>query len=135
MATTERDESTVTITGAAAGTIAVLKQAAAIAAEHGHNWIGVEDLLAAILAAQPFSILDVHWPRIDGEPLSRTEVNELDLSAPQRALTLDELKALVQSIVPGPPNGAHGPVEPVTVTYEVAGPHEDDFRRVIEGRS
>ncbi|WP_040864030.1 hypothetical protein [Nocardia exalbida] len=132
--TTERDESTVTITGAAPGTIVALKRAAAIAAEHGHNWMGVEDLLAAILTAEPLSLLDLHWPRRGGTPLNRGEINDFNPSAPQQALTFDEVKALVQSIVPGAPKGAHGPAEPAAVTYTLAGPHAEEFREMIEGR-
>ncbi|MDE1674685.1 hypothetical protein [Nocardia gipuzkoensis] len=130
--TTERDESTVTITGAAPGTIMALRRAAAIAAEHGHNWIGVEDLLAAILTAEPFSLLELHWPRQGRTPLNRSEINEFDLSAPQQPLTFAEVKRLVQSIVPGEPNGAHGPAARATVTYEVTGPHAEEFREEIE---
>ncbi|MGW5139278.1 hypothetical protein ACWEPH_09405 [Nocardia beijingensis] len=130
--TTERDESTVTITGAAPGTIVALKRAAAIAAEHGHNWIGVEDLLAAILTAEPLSLLELHWPRHGGTALDRGEINDFDPSAPQQALTFDELKALVQSIVPGAPRGPHGPAEPAAVTYTVTGPHAEEFRARLE---
>ncbi|WP_433621191.1 hypothetical protein [Nocardia sp. CA-120079] len=128
----ERDESTVTVTGAAPGLIRVLRQATAIAAEHGHNWIGVEDVLAAIVTAEPLSILEVHWPRHGGTPLNRGEINDVDPSAPQETLTFDEVKALVQAMVPGVPNGAHGPTEPAAVTYEVTGPHSDEFRVGIE---
>ncbi|WP_330231708.1 hypothetical protein OHA40_03935 [Nocardia sp. NBC_00508] len=130
--TAEQDESTVTITGAAPGTIVALRRAAAIAAEHGHNWIGVEDLLAAIVTATPLSILEVHWPRQGGTPLNRGEINDFDPSAPQQALTFDEIKALVQSIIPGAPNGPHGPAEPAAVTYKVRGPHAEEFRAGIE---
>lgn len=129
---TERDESTVTITGAAPGTIVALRRAAAIAAEHGHNWIGVEDLLAAILAGAPMSVLELHWPRYGATPFNRGEVNDFDPSTPQHALTFDEVKALVQSIIPGAPNGTHGPAEPATVAYEVTGPHAEEFRAGIE---
>ncbi|WP_063049972.1 hypothetical protein [Nocardia arthritidis] len=130
--TTERDESTVTITGAAPGAILALKRAAAIAAEHGHHWIGVEDLLAAILTAEPLSLLEVQWPRHGGTPLERGEINDFDPSLPQQALTFDEVKALVLSIVPGAPKGAHGPAEPAAVAYTVTGPHAEEFRAGIE---
>lgn len=128
----ERDESTVTLTGAAPGLIGVLRQATGIAAAHGHNWVGVEDVLAAIVTAKPLSILEVHWPRVSGTPLSRTGINDFDPSAPQQALTFDEVKALVQSMVPGASRGEHGPAEPAAVSYEVRGPHAGEFRAGIE---
>ncbi|WP_338773051.1 hypothetical protein V7968_16405 [Nocardia vulneris] len=130
--TIERDKSSVTITGASPGLIGLLRRAAVVAAEHEHNWIGVEDVLAAIVTATPLSILDVHWPRENSTSLSRTGVNDLDPSAPQQALTLDELKALVQSIVPGASNNSHGPAEPAAVAYEITGPHAEEFRAGIE---
>ncbi|WP_067475195.1 hypothetical protein [Nocardia amamiensis] len=132
--TTERDESTVTITGAAPAAIVALKRAAAIAEEHGHNWIGVEDLLAAILTAEPLSLLELHWPRHGGTPLNREEINDFDPSAPQQALTFDQVKELVQSIVPGAPKGAHGPAEPAAVAYSLTGPHAEEFRGMVEGQ-
>ncbi len=115
MTTTERDESTVTITGVAPGAIVALKRAAAIAAAHGHNWIGVEDLLAALLA-ETLSPLQVQW---DQRGLGR--------------LNYTELQDLVQSIVPGASNGSHGPAELAAVAYEVSGPHGEEFRGMIEG--
>ncbi|MEU1546783.1 hypothetical protein [Nocardia sp. NPDC005745] len=109
-----------------------LRRAAAIAAEHGHSWIGVGDLLAASLTAEPFSLLEPHWPQQGRTPLNRSEINEFDVSAPQQALTFDEVTRLVQSIVPGEPNSAHGPAERATVTYEVTGPHAEEFREESE---
>ncbi|MFQ6327896.1 hypothetical protein ACLMAL_17395 [Nocardia sp. CWNU-33] len=113
MTTTERDESTVTVTGAAPGVIVALRRAAAIASEHGHNYVGFEDLLVALLDA-PMSPLQVHW-----------EQRELG------ALTLGELRELAVSIIPGPVRGTHGPAEPATVTFELSGPHSDEFRQLI----
>jgi hypothetical protein len=129
------DETTVTVTGAAPGLIIALRRATAIAAEHGHNYVGVEDVLAAVLAARPYSILDVHWPRIGAEPLDRNGINDFNPSAPQQALTLDELRELVRSIVPGPVHGDHGPAEPAAVTFELSGPHADEFRDAIQRQS
>ena len=47
----DHDETRTTVTGLAPSVIRALRQAAVIAAEHGHNWIGDEDLLAALLGA------------------------------------------------------------------------------------
>jgi hypothetical protein len=129
------DETSVTVTGAAPGLIIALKRAAAIAAEHGHNYVGVEDVLAAVLEARPYSILDVHWPRIGVEPLDRNGINDFDPSAPQQALTLDDLRELARSIVPGPVQGEHGPELPAVVSFELSGPHANEFREVIERQS
>ncbi|MEU2087099.1 hypothetical protein [Nocardia beijingensis] len=117
MTTTERDESTVTVTGAAPGVIVALRRAATIAAEHGHNYVGFEDLLVALLDA-PMSPLQVHW-----------EQRGLG------ALSLTELRELARSIVPGPVRGAHGPAEPATVTFDLSGPHAEEFRQAIHEHS
>ncbi len=117
MSTTERDETVTTITGAAPGAIIALRRAAAIAAEHGHNYIGVEDLLAALLDA-PASPLALAWQQ-----------RQLG------ALTLEELRELARSVVPGPVGGDHGPAEPAAVTFEVSGPHAEEFRKAIARQS
>ncbi|WP_280376875.1 hypothetical protein [Nocardia wallacei] len=116
MTSTERDETVTTITGAAPGVIIALRRAAVVAAEHGHNYIGVEDLLVALLDA-PASPLALHWQQRPG------------------ALTLEELRELARSTVPGPVEGEHGPVDPAVVTFEVSGPHADEFREAIERQS
>lgn len=117
MTTIERDETVTTITGAAPGVIIALRRAAAVAAEHGHNYVGVEDLLVALLNA-PASPLAIHWQQ-----------RQLG------ALTLEELRQLAESIVPGAIGGEHGPAEPASVAFEVSGPHAEEFREAIERQS
>ncbi|MFG1795189.1 hypothetical protein [Nocardia sp. NPDC049149] len=117
MTATERDETVTTVTGAAPGVIIALRRAAAIAAEHGHNYVGVEDLLAALIEG-PLSPLEMHWQRRG-----------------LGALSFDELRELVASMVPGPVVGAHGPVEPARVTFEVSGRHAEEFTELINRNS
>ncbi|MFI9503929.1 hypothetical protein [Nocardia sp. NPDC052566] len=118
MTSTDRDNTVTTIKGAAPGVIVALRRAAAIAAEHGHNYISVEDLLSAILGAEPMSLLEVHWQLRGGG-----------------ALTFPEVRQLVDSIIPGPVIGNHGPPEPATVTFEWTGPHAAEFTEAINRQS
>lgn len=113
--TAKRNESTVSITGVAPGVIMALRRAAVIAAQHGHNWLGTEDLLAALLEPRPIAPLQVHW----------------QLNHPGQALTYDQVRELAESIIPGAPVGSHGPAEPVQVSYELSGPHADEFDAAI----
>jgi len=109
---TETNETVTTITSAAPGLIIALRRAASIAAEHGHNYIGVEDVLAALLDAQPTSVLEVHW-----------QLKE------HGALTYPELRDLVQSIIPGA--SAQGSSGPASVTFELTGPNADELTEII----
>ncbi|PXX69351.1 hypothetical protein DFR70_1021040 [Nocardia tenerifensis] len=136
MTTTERDETSVTVTSVAPALIGALRRAAARAHEHGHTCIGTEDLLLAILEAGPLSALEVWWPRENTAPIQRGIINDVDPTAPQRALTFDELKSLVAQIVPTPsPSDESGPSRPVTVHYELSGPNADRLRQAIEQQS
>ncbi|MGV9638508.1 hypothetical protein ACWDO0_30400 [Nocardia rhamnosiphila] len=116
MTTVDRDNTVTTITGAAPGVIVALRRAAAIAVEHGHNYLGVEDLLTALLDTAP--PMEVHWKQ-----------QELG------ALTFDEVRQLARSVVPGPVTGEHGPAEPATVTFEATGRHAEEFVAMIEQNS
>lgn len=116
MTTVDRDNTVTTITGAAPGVIVALRRAAAIAAEHGHNYLGVEELLTALLDTTP--PMEVHWKQ-----------QELG------ALTFEEVRRLALSLVPGPISGEHGPAEPATVTFEVSGRHAAEFTAMIEQNS
>lgn len=118
MADIERDSTVTTVTGASPGGIIALRRAAAIAAQHGHNYIGVEDLLAAILDAKPMSLLEVQWQLRGGG-----------------ALTFAQMRELVDSIIPGPTIGNHGPSEPATVTFEWSGPHAAEYTDAINRNS
>ncbi|WP_172456958.1 hypothetical protein, partial [Nocardia farcinica] len=84
--------------------IIALRRAAALAADHGHNYIGAEDLLAALLDTTP--PLEVHWKQ-----------RELG------AMTFDEVRDLAHAVIPGPVAGDHGPAGPATVTFELSGRH------------
>ncbi|WP_069162915.1 hypothetical protein [Nocardia altamirensis] len=55
MTTTERDETSVTVTSVAPSLIGALLRAAAHAAERGETCIGTEDMLLAILEASTIS--------------------------------------------------------------------------------
>ncbi|WP_167475609.1 MULTISPECIES: Clp protease N-terminal domain-containing protein [Nocardia] len=118
MTSTDRDTTVTTITGAAPGVIIALRRAAKIAAEHGHNYIGTEDLLVALLNAEPMPLLEVHWQLRGGG-----------------ALTFSELRELAESIVPGPAIGNHGPAEPARVEFEWTGPHAAAFTEAINRQS
>ncbi|WP_433717077.1 hypothetical protein ACQP2U_42635 (plasmid) [Nocardia sp. CA-084685] len=122
MTTTERDETSVTVTSVAPALIGALHRAAKRVTDRGDTCIGTEDLLLAILEAGPLSALEVWWPREGTPPIQRGMINDFDPSAPQRALTFDELKTLVAQIIPTPNNDEHGPSRPVTVNYELSGP-------------
>ncbi|MFI6313137.1 hypothetical protein ACIBEK_23805 [Nocardia fusca] len=116
MTPVDQDSTVTTITGAATGVIVALRRAAVIAAEHGHNYLGVEDLLTALLETTP--PMEVHRKQ-----------RELG------ALTFDEVRHLARSVVPGPVTGEHGPAEPATVTFEVSGRHAEEFIAMIERNS
>ncbi|RJO70972.1 hypothetical protein D5S18_27765 [Nocardia panacis] len=118
MTSIDRDNTLTTITGAAPGVIIALRRAARIAAEHGHNYIGTEDLLAALLTAEPMPLLEVQWQLRGGG-----------------ALTFPEVRGLVESIIPGPAIGNHGPAEPPRVEFEWSGPHAAAFTEAINRRS
>jgi hypothetical protein len=116
-AATGHDETTMTITSASPGLIATMRRATVIAAEHGHNYVCAEDVLAAMLEDTP-NVLQVHWQRRG-----------------LGALTFDELRALAVDVVPGPSAASStGPARAATVEFEVSGPHEQEMRRVIERR-
>ncbi|WP_433522013.1 hypothetical protein ACQPZ2_33060 [Nocardia pseudovaccinii] len=113
-------QSVTTITGANASVIAALRRAAEMAAEHGHaSVICWEDLLLALVdtAGSPPSPLEYQWKQRGFD-----------------ALTLDGLRELARSIVPGSPEADGDAAEPATVTFEVTGPYADEFRIVAERR-
>ncbi|MBF6285681.1 hypothetical protein [Nocardia cyriacigeorgica] len=116
MTTRDRDETITTITGAAPSVIVALRRAATIAAEHGHNHLGVEDLLAALL--EPGSPLELRW-------------RQRNLGA----LTFDEVRELAQATIPDAVIGDHGPADSATVVFEVSGRHSDEFTAMINQRS
>jgi hypothetical protein len=117
MTTTERDETAVTVTGAAPSVIIALRRAAANAVEAGRNYVGAEDLLVALLDA-PASPLAVHWAQRG-----------------LRAVTFEELRELARSLVPGPVQGEHGPAGAPSVVFELSGPHAEEFRAAIDRHS
>ncbi|MGW3281307.1 hypothetical protein [Nocardia rhamnosiphila] len=49
-------------------------------------------------------------------------------------MTFDRYRELMLNWVPGPTPDEPGPASPATVTYELAGPHAGDLRRMIERR-
>lgn len=113
MTAIERDEITTTVRGVAPGVVTALQRAARVAADHGHNWIGWEELFAAMLTPDLTARLQVGWPDSGLE-----------------ALTLQQLRDLAESIVPNVA-GTGGPAEPATVTYEVSGPRAAEITTII----
>ncbi|MFQ6395489.1 NUDIX hydrolase [Nocardia sp. KC 131] len=56
-----------------------------------------------------------------------------------RWIPLEDAVAMIDrsetSIIPGPVHGTHGPAEPAAVTFELSGPHSDEFRQAIAEHS
>lgn len=112
--TTEQTELTITVTGASPGLVGALRCAAEIAAEHGHNWVGADALLVALL--EPMSATQVCW----------------QLQHPGEPLTFDQVHELAKSMIPAAPiSPAYRRTEPAQVTYELSGPDADKFEAAI----
>ncbi|MFE9583121.1 hypothetical protein ACFYO1_42575 [Nocardia sp. NPDC006044] len=125
------NEVSATIHGASPAIVHLLRRAAAVAAANGRNVLSPEDVQSALLDGQP-SVLEVHWPRVGGQPLRRGRINDFDPTAPQEALAYPEFVELVRSIVPGPVHEKFNSAQPVRITYSVSGPDADEFRAVID---
>ncbi|GGK66845.1 hypothetical protein [Nocardia camponoti] len=110
----EHNETRVEATGFAPSVASALTRATRIAAENGRTWAGVEDLLVALLTAQPVTPLEMHW-----------EKEELG------ALTFAELVALAKSIVPGTTAADGAPAASATVAFSATGPESDAFTEQV----
>jgi hypothetical protein len=66
--------------------------------------------------------------------LQESVINDFDPSIPQKPLTFDEVRELVNALIARPVTTRHDPARPVTVTYEISGPNADEFRAAVEGR-
>ncbi|MFF0488436.1 hypothetical protein ACFYTQ_05370 [Nocardia sp. NPDC004068] len=127
----ERDECSVTIDGIAPALVVLFRRAAAIAAEHGRTWVGVEDLYAALAEDERAPLW---WPRV-GKPRRTRGVSVAVLSTelPEDTVPLsyNEFRDLVNEWIPGP-TPEIGPEDPATVTYQISGPHAEEFTAMIE---
>ncbi|NNH74142.1 hypothetical protein HLB23_30555 [Nocardia uniformis] len=137
----EHDECTVTVSGVAPSMVSLLRFAASIARDNGRNWVGAEDLWAALVADNPTA--PIWWPR-EGKPrITRgwkgsigrdADGNMLtsELQGDTVALSYPEFRDYVTTWVPGPTPEGVGPAEPATVTYEISGPHAEEFTAMLE---
>ncbi|MGV9673822.1 hypothetical protein ACWDSJ_00935 [Nocardia sp. NPDC003482] len=127
----ERDECRVTIDGVAPTLVVLFRRAAAIAADHGRTWVGVEDLYAALADRERAPLW---WPRVGKpriEPGGTGAVLSTDLEGDTVALSYNEFRDLVNEWIPGP-TPEIGPKDPATVTYQISGPHAEEFTAMIE---
>lgn len=141
--TSEHDECTVTVSGVAPSMVSLLRFAASIAHDHGRKWVGAEDLWAALVADNQTA--PIWWPR-EGKPrITRDWKGSIGHDAQGRMLTPElqgdaaqlsysEFRDYVTEWVPGPTPEGVGPAEPATVTYEIIGPHAEEFTAMIERR-
>lgn len=111
----QHTDTSTTITGAAPSVAVALKRAADIAAEHGRDWFGVEDLLAALLTGTTTTPLQLHWQR-----------QELG------ALSFTELRDFATSLVPGESPRREGPREPAKVEFTASGPLDAEYTALVE---
>ncbi|MBF6133527.1 hypothetical protein IU501_11000 [Nocardia otitidiscaviarum] len=138
------DECRVTVDGIAPSLVVVFRAAARIAAEHGRNWVGVEDLYAALIAHDDsFGYPPIWWPR-EGKPritrewkgsIGRDADGQMltpELQGDTAALSYPEFRDYVNEWVPGPSSPGVGPASPATVTYEISGPMAAEFTAMIE---
>ncbi|WP_405165015.1 hypothetical protein OG203_07850 [Nocardia sp. NBC_01499] len=130
--TSEHDECRVTIDGVAPALVTLFRRAVQIASEHGRNWVGVEDLHAALANSDEHA--PIWWPRV-GKPRHTRDtqggITPDDLEGEVIPLSYKEFRDLVTAWVPGPTPSV-GPAQPATVTYEISGPHAEEFRKVLE---
>ncbi|MFI9507210.1 hypothetical protein [Nocardia sp. NPDC052566] len=110
--------------------VTLLQKATRIATEHGRNWVGVEDVQAALLEEQaPF-----WWPRAGLPPITPDKqgaITPADYHGDPTSLSYNEFRDLINEWVPGPTPDV-GPHHPATVTYEISGPHATEFTATIE---
>lgn len=150
--TNEHDDCRVTVDGVAPAVVVLLRKAAEIAASHGRRRIGFDDVHAALITHD--DVAPLWWPRPGGADYSRHPsssrimytgsdgqtkpldhgILHSDLRGETEPLTFDRYRELVLHWVPGPTPDEPGPVSPATITYELTGPHADDFRKMIERR-
>ncbi|MFI1459545.1 hypothetical protein [Nocardia carnea] len=149
----ERDECRVIVDGVAPSVVVLLRKAAQLAADHGRRSIGIDDLHAAMIAREEAAPL--WWPRPHGPRFSRNPGSSRIMYATadgaakplshgilQQArqgvtvpLTFEQYRDLILAWVPGPTPDDIGPASPTEVTYELSGPHADEFRKMIEQQS
>ncbi|APE33238.1 hypothetical protein BOX37_03820 [Nocardia mangyaensis] len=110
----QHTDTSTTITGAAPSVAVALQRAADIAAEHGRNWFGVEDLLAALLTGST-TPLHVHWQRRG-----------------LAALSFTELRDFATSLVPVESPRRDGTREPAKVAFTASGPLEAEYTALVE---
>ncbi|MFI1919439.1 hypothetical protein [Nocardia sp. NPDC020380] len=129
--TSEHDECRVTVDGVAPAVVRLLRDAAGIAADHGRNWVGIEDVYAALASGDSAPLW---WPREGREPITRGRpggILSTELEGETVKLSYAQFRDLLTEWVPGPtPN--IGPAAPATVTYELSGPHEAEFRQMLD---
>ncbi len=125
-------ECSISIEGVSPSVLMMLHKAAAIATEHDRDHIDIGDITAAVLTwdASGWSDLDAAWPRPGFElDLSDPQCFEAKRAAGQAALTYDQLRELVLSMVPGSRHKLRD--APVRVTHEIVGdgPYASEFRQ------
>ncbi|MFB8003746.1 hypothetical protein [Nocardia sp. NPDC056000] len=128
-----RDECRVTVDGVAPSLIRMLRNAADIATGAGRNWVGIEDIYVALTSDE---LAPMWWPREGKEPIvkgRRGGIAHSELEGETVPLSYSAFQRLTREWLPGPTPKV-GPTSPVTVSYELSGPHEEEFRRMIERR-
>ncbi|WP_280383862.1 hypothetical protein [Nocardia wallacei] len=123
------DELEMSVTGVAPDVVKALQRAAAFAAGQDRRWIGIEDLLMAVIATSP---LEMWWPREGQGMLDGGRIADPDIGNHYLKLTYRELTQLVAVMVPPAPDGAPAPNESPEVRYTVAGPNADQITAWID---
>ncbi|APE33978.1 hypothetical protein BOX37_08330 [Nocardia mangyaensis] len=111
----EHNETKTEATGLAPSVAAALARATRIAADNDRTWVGVEDLLVALLDAPTITPLQLHWQRCERD-----------------AMTYSELVEFAKSLVPGRTPSENVPATAATVTFTATGPNAEEFAEAVE---